>query len=168
MSTQSGDRDLGMALYRVKDYVDNLLAQGLDEGRDAAFRNARDQYRNLMLLTQRRGVLNGGSGNVQGSSLAGLLQQKDKAGYLYGKNQSDLYNAARFSQAFRPLFGDSGTATRSVLPTASDVVMSAPTNLLVDSYLKFPMSTAYGGNAIGRSAPIAGAIGGGITGREMY
>jgi hypothetical protein len=168
MTSAGGDRDMGLALYSVKDHVDSLLAVGLDETRGAAFKEARNQYRNLMLLTQRNGILNPGSGNVHGNALGGLLQQKDKAGYLYGKNQSDLYNAARFGQAFRPLFGDSGTATRSVVPSATDMALTMPTNILTEAYLKYPQLTGHTGNAIGRAAPLAGLLGGGMVGREMY
>lgn len=168
MTSQSGDRDLGLALYSVKDYADNLLAQGLDKARGEAFREARNQYRNLMLLTQRTGVLNAGAGNVHGNALGGLLQQKDKPGYLFGKNQSDLYNAARFAQGFRPLMGDSGTATRSPLPSATDVALSMPTNVAVEAYLRHPLSTVVGGEAVSKMAPLTGILGGGMIGREMY
>ena len=88
MSTQSGDRDLGLALYRVKDYVDELLAQGLSPERAQTFDQARQQYRNLMLLTQRSGVVTPASGDVNGRALATLLQSKDKRGYTFGENRS--------------------------------------------------------------------------------
>lgn len=138
MTTASGDRQLGMALFKVKDMADDLLASGLDGKTAQLFDNARGQYRNLMLLTQRQGVINPSTGNIQGNSLASLLQQKDKAGYLFGKNDSDLYNAARFAQAFKPIIGDSGTATRMPLPSPTDFVLSLPFNLATRAYTSSP------------------------------
>lgn len=168
MVTQGGDRDIGIALYKVKDYVDNLLESGMPEDMLSAFRDARSQYRNLMLLTQRNGVINPSSGNVAGNALGGLLQQKDKAGFLFNKNQSDLYNAARFAQAFRPIVGDSGTSTRSALPSATDVVLSAPMTMATNAYLAFPHAVTYGAEGAAKALPITGLLGGGMVGREMY
>ena len=112
MTSQGGDRDMGQALYDVKNHVDDLVQSGLS-GEDAAiYAAARNQWRNLSLLTK-PGVVNSSSGNVSGLNLANMLARTDKAGFLYGHNTSDLYQAARFAQAFRPLVGDSGTATRS-------------------------------------------------------
>lgn len=168
MTSANGDRALGIALFNVKNHVDDLLADGLDESTAAAFKEARNQYRNLMLLTQRNGVINPSSGNVQGNALAGLLQQKDKPGFLFNKNQSDLYNAARFAQAFRPIVGDSGTATRGTLPGVTEAVVSAPLNVAGNAYLAFPGLVTYGSQATGRTAPLLGLLGGGAIGREMY
>ena len=168
MTTQGGDRDLGIALYKVKDYVDNLLESGLSDDALAAFREARSQYRNLMLLTQRNGVINPSSGNIAGNALAGLLQQKDRAGFLFNKNQSDLYNAARFAQAFRPIVGDSGTATRSLLPGLMEAAVSAPINVVSRAYLQYPEMVTYGAQGVAKSLPMMGLLGGGAVGREMY
>lgn len=168
MTSRGGDRDMGIALYKVKDYVDNLLESGMTDDALAAFRDARNQYRNLMLLTQRQGVINPSSGNVQGNALASLLQQKDRPGFLFNQNQSDLYNAARFAQAFRPIVGDSGTATRSVMPSATDVVLSVPTNVATQAYLAFPHAVTYGAQGVSKSLPMAGLLGGGAIGRELY
>lgn len=138
MSTPSGDRDMGIALYRVKDYVDDLLAQGLSPERSTAFNEARGQYRNLMLLTQRTGVVNPSTGNVSGRSLANVLQSKDKRGYLYGANQTPMYDAARFAQGFPPIVGDSGTATRMPLQGLTDLVMRVPMNVATRAYTSSP------------------------------
>lgn len=138
MSTPTGDRDLGLALYRLKDYVDDLLQQGMDSTRQGAFQQARQQYRNLMMLTSRVGVVNPTTGNVSGRTLANVLQQKDKGGFMFGRNQSGMYDAARFSQAFAPIVGDSGTATRSALPGPTDFVLSLPFNLATRAYTSSP------------------------------
>ena len=115
MTTASGDRDLGKALFQAKEFVDDLIEEGLDPAQRRAFQELRKQYRNYSLLTSRNNIINPSSGNVNLNALAGALQSKDKSGFLRGGNQSELYNAARFGQAFRPLVGDSGTATRSSL-----------------------------------------------------
>lgn len=183
MTSASGDRQLGMALFQVKDMADDLLASGLSGETRQLFDAARGQYRNLMLLTQRAGVVNPSSGNVQGNALAGLLQQKDKGGFLYGRNSSDMYDAARFAQAFRPIVGDSGTATRAPLPSPTDFVLSLPFNLATRAYVSSPVVSASAGAAnalnrgvmpggpagqiIGPRMGYAGLLGGGLLGQAQ-
>lgn len=147
MVSPQGDRAMGMALFQVKEHVDDLLQQGLSGETAKTFGNARNQYRNIMLLTQRNGVVNPSSGDVAGNALAGLLQQKDKAGFLFNKNNSDLYKAARVSQAFRPLFGDSGTATRSMITSPTDFALTLPFNIATRSYASSPVVNASAGIA---------------------
>lgn len=138
MTTQSGDRDLGLALYQVKDYVDDLLQQGMDPARAATFQAARAQYRNLLMLTSRQGVVNPSTGNVSGKSLANLLGSKDKAGFMFGRNESPMYDAARFAQAFGPIVGDSGTATRAPIQGITELMMRIPMNLAARAYTSAP------------------------------
>lgn len=158
MTSPQGDRELGMALGRIKEYVDDLVAQGLTGERLARYNATRDQYRNLSLLTSRVGAINPSTGNVNGSILANALQQKDKAGFLFGRNQSDMYNAAKFSQAFRPLVGDSGTATRMPLPSPTDFVVSLPFNLATRAYTSSPtVNAALRTQAAANTASQAGA-----------
>jgi hypothetical protein len=145
MTSPSGDRAMGMALFQVKEHVDDLLESGLKGQTLKKFGEARQQYRNLMLLTQRNGVINPSSGDVAGNALAGLLQQKDRGGFLFGKNQTPLYEAARFAQAFRPIVGDSGTATRSALPSPTDFVLSLPFNIATKAYTSGPVVNASAG-----------------------
>lgn len=149
MTSANGDRQLGMALFQVKDFADDLLQQGLKGETKKAFQEARQQYRNLMLLTQRQGVINPSTGNVQGNALASLLQQKDRPGFLFGKNQSELYKAARFAQAFRPIVGDSGTATRSTLTGPMDILLSAPFNVATRAYTSAPVTSMASGVGAG-------------------
>lgn len=154
MTTPSGDRDLGAALYDAKDYVDDLLMQGMTPGRAADFQLARSQYRNLMLLTRRAGTINPSSGNVAGRSLANVLQSRDRRGFLFGENRSPMYDAARFSQAYAPIVGDSGTATRSSVPSPTDFVLSLPFNLASRAYVSSPaVSLATAAQAAANSAP---------------
>lgn len=161
MTGATGDRDLGLGLYKVKDYVDDLLQSGMSASRAERFNLARTQYRNLMNLTSRVGIVNPSTGNVNGVSLANLLQQKDKAGFLRGGNKTGMYDAARFAQAFKPIVGDSGTATRSMtmnpLALAGNVAARAYTSPL-SLYLATKGSAA--ANAVGRLGPAArGAFG---------
>lgn len=138
MSTPSGDRDLGSALYGLKDYVDDLLLQGMSGERAARFNQARGQYRNLMLLLSRSGIVNPATGDVAGRSLATTLQMKDRRGYTFGENDSPMYEAARFSQAFQPIVGNSGTATRAPLQGPIDLLARAPLNIAGRMYTSSP------------------------------
>lgn len=134
MTSPAGDRELGQALYAVKDHADDLLQSTLS-GEDAAtYAAARQQYRALMQLTARTGNVNPSTGNVGGTSIADYLQAKDKGGFTFGRNQSDAYNAARFAQAFKPIVGDSGTATRSAGLT--QMLLALPGNALSWAYLR--------------------------------
>lgn len=157
MTSAQGDRELGRALVGIKEYVDDLVAQGLSGERLRAYDAARDQYRNLMLLTSRVGTINPSTGNVNGGALANLLQQKDRAGFLFGRNGTDMYAAARFAQAFKPLVGDSGTATRMPLPSPTDFVLSLPFNMATRAYTSSPaVNAAVSTQAAARAAAQAG------------
>lgn len=135
LSSPGGDRYLGEALYRVKDHVDDVLGQGMSKAEAAAYADTRKQYRAFKQLTARVGNVNPNTGNVNPDALANYLQQTDKNGYLLGKNPSPHYNAVRYAQAFKPIVGDSGTATRSM--NAGDVALFAPgiaANLVTRAY----------------------------------
>lgn len=165
MTSAQGDRELGMALGNVKEYVDDLVAQGLSGDKLKAYNTAREQYRNLMLLTSRVGTINPSTGNVNAGALANALQQKDRMGYLFGRNQSDFYNAARFAQAFKPIVGDSGTATRMPLPSPTDFVLSLPFNMATRAYASSPTVNAAlkaqaATNAAAQGAQAAGSAAG--------
>jgi len=152
MTGASGDRQLGMALNEVKDLSDDLISQGLTGRTQKLFDQARGNYRNLMTIESRVGIVNPSTGNVNGSTLANALQQKDKAGYLLGRNTSPMYEAARLSQAFKPIVGDSGTATRSALPSPTDFVLSLPFNVVTKAYASAPaVNLAAKGGAISRN-----------------
>lgn len=132
-SSAAGNRELGEALLAVKEHVDDALAATLTPQQQAAFATARQQYRNLMTL-ESSGVVNPSSGNVSGLNLAGALTRRDKSGFFYGRNNTPMYQAARFAQAFKPLVGDSGTATRTMELTPLNMMLSMPTRLAAQSY----------------------------------
>lgn len=136
MTSQGGDRDLGKALFAVKDHVDDILESNLSPEGKAAYSQARGQWRNLVNLTSRANVLNPSTGNVNGVALAARLAKSDRNGFLYGRNASPLYQAARFAQAFKPIVGDSGTATRSANPfNPLELALGLPANAAARFYL---------------------------------
>jgi hypothetical protein len=95
MTSPTGDRDLGQALYQVKDHVDDLLGSGMSQKELAAYNTTRKQYRALKQLTSRVSNVNPTTGDISGGNLANYLQKSDQKGYLFGKNDSDAYNATR-------------------------------------------------------------------------
>ena len=157
MTGVSGDRQLGMALNEVKDVVDDLIETGLNGRTQRLFSEARGNYRNLMTIESRVGIVNPSSGNVSGATLANTLQQKDKSGFLLGRNQTPMYDAARLVQAFRPIVGDSGTATRSAMPGPTDFLLSLPFNIATKAYTSNPViNLAANGGNISRNGLLSG------------
>ena len=142
MTTVSGDRELGQALFQIKEIVDDQLAAGLSAADQAAFQAARANYRNLMTLRSNPGVVNPSSGNVSGLNLASALTRKDPRGFMEGTNTTPMYEAARFAQAFRPIVGDSGTATRMMEITPLNMLLSMPTNIAASAYTSTPAIAA--------------------------
>jgi hypothetical protein len=138
MTTANGDRELGQALFQIKEIVDDQLAAGLSAADQAAFQAARANYRNLMTLRSNPGVVNPSSGNVSGLNLASALTRKDPRGFMEGSNTTPMYEAARFAQAFRPIVGDSGTATRTMEYTPLNMLLSMPTNIAASAYTSAP------------------------------
>jgi len=171
MTTPMGDRDLGQALFQVKEHVDDLLESSLSPAQAAEYGAARGQYRNMMNLTS-GSITNPSSGNVSGALLANKLQRVDRRGFLFGGNQSDLYNAARFAQAFKPIVGDSGTATRELglgqmalaIPGSifSRLYLSGPGQLAARGAVTIPQ--AIGGIGARLAAPVAPALLPGLPG----
>ena len=135
---------MGIALAKLKDVVDEHLKKGLSGDTLKMFNSARDEYRNLMTLTGSPGVVNSSSGDVMKNWLARTLASKDKAGYVFNRNQSDLYNAARFAEAFKPVVGDSGTATRSMSNLSLENLAKLPFGLVARLYLSQPSVAAAG------------------------
>lgn len=140
MTTANGDRELGQALFQIKEIVDDQLAAGLSAEEQAAFQAARANYRNLMTLRSNPGVVNPSSGNVSGLNLASALTRKDPRGFMEGTNTTPMYEAARFAQAFKPIVGDSGTATRTMEYTPLNMLLSMPTNIAASAYTSAPVT----------------------------
>lgn len=182
MTTAMGDRELGSALFQLKEMVDDALSAGLSKAEQEAFATARNNYRNLMTIRTASGVVNPSSGNVSGLNLASALTRKDPQGFVFGSNQTPMYEAARFAQAFKPIVGDSGTATRSMEYSPLNMLLSMPTNLAAKAYTSAPASSvltrAVGGTglmpnaleqaqveSLRKALPITGGLGlGGLLG----
>lgn len=182
MTTAMGERDLGSALFQLKEMVDDALSAGLSKAEQQAFSQARTNYRNLMTIRTASGVVNPSSGNVSGLNLASALTRKDPQGFVFGSNQTPMYEAARFAQAFKPIVGDSGTATRSMEYSPLNMLLSMPTNLAARAYTSAPASSVLtrtvGGTglmpnaleqaqveSLKRALPITGGLGlGGLLG----
>lgn len=155
MTSQNGDRALGESLFAAQEMVEDAIAGTLNATQRAAYDTAREQYRNLMTLTARSNVVNPASGDVSGRSLATSLMTRDRAGYTMGGNNAEMYDAARFVQAFPEIVGNSGTATRSI--GAADYLTGLPGNLLMRAYLSPPVAAAAraGAGATGTGARLA-------------
>jgi hypothetical protein len=138
MTTVMGDRELGSALFQLKEIIDDTLAQGLSAAEKAKFQAARTNYRNLMTIRSNQGVVNPSTGNVSGLNLASALTRKDPQGFVFGQNQTPMYEAARFAQAFKPIVGDSGTATRTMELSPVSMMLAAPTNIAARAYTAQP------------------------------
>jgi hypothetical protein len=100
----------------------------------AEFSAARGEYRNLMMLTSRTGVVDPTTGWVSGRNLANVLQMADKKGFTRDRNRTDMYDAARFAKAFGPAVGDSGTATRSPIQGITEMALRIPYNVAARAY----------------------------------
>lgn len=161
MTQPNGDRELGKALFDAQNVVEDAIQGTLSKAQQAAYKEAREQYRNLMLLTAKTNVVNPASGNVNARTLANTLMQKDRGGFTMGRNTSDMYGAARVLQAFPDIVGDSGTATRSL--GAADYLASLPGALASKLYLSQPVVSASktGAGALG----IAGRLGAPVADR---
>jgi hypothetical protein len=100
MTSKMGDRQLGLALFKLKDHVDNLIGSTIaDPGLSTRYATALTQYRVFSQLTNRPSLLNSATGDVNFSNYGKFLQRADRQGYTFGGNQSALYNAARWGQA---------------------------------------------------------------------
>lgn len=100
MSSPMGNKALGRSLSAVKEHVEDLIQNSIQDPQTAsAYAAARPQYRTYNTLINRPSILNSSTGDVNLNNLGKYLQKADKPGYTKGGNTSDLYNAARYGQA---------------------------------------------------------------------
>ncbi len=153
---RKGDMLEAEALQRFKDSLDDLLLEGVeDPALLKELQEAKQMYRTLKVL-ESPGVVNSASGNVSAKTLGNVLASKDKRGYFYGGNDSDLYNLARFAKAF-PTIADSGTATRMSLneisnPTALGIAGRVLGPQVSKAYLKGGEAAIDTAGKVGRGA----------------
>lgn len=108
-------------LEKMVDELDNLAESSITNRRDlAALREARQQWFHLKALEKTKGTIKAG-GSVSASSLAATLRSMDKGGFLRGRRNDELYERVRAMDKFRPVVGDSGTATRMTVPVAAQL-----------------------------------------------
>lgn len=110
------------ALREAKERIDDLFERSMGQDELAAFRKAREQWRNLINVSK---ATDTATGNVSGLKLANRLATKDEHGYVFGNNKSPLYNAARASKQYKDIVGDSGTASRMFVPMAINALSGA-------------------------------------------
>lgn len=155
MQSPNGDRDVGIALYKVKDGVDDLLTQGMPADQAKEFEQARSQYRSLMQLTHGSNNVNVDTGNVNGTTIGNYLQRTDRNGYTFGRNSSPAYQATRFVRGHPGIVGNSGTATRSVgFGDLWQAPFGIPLNMASRLYYGNPAGVARG--ALGAEEAYAG------------
>jgi len=98
---------LGQAIDDMIETLDDAAQHSLPAGKSKVLAQARKQWATLRTLEK---SMNGES--VSGTKLANQLRKRDPKGFTYGFKDNDIYTAARFADRFKPLVGDSGTATR--------------------------------------------------------
>ena len=119
MTSQQGDREIGLALFDLLDSLDNAAARVMTQAERQAFDVARREWGHLRTLTD-TSIVNE-QGNVSLLKLANKLRSKDTAGYSrggitgIGTPTQDLYTAARWAQSFKQP-GTSQTAERLSMP----------------------------------------------------
>ena len=153
MSSPMGDRALGRSLSAVKEHVEDLIQNSIqDPQAAAAYAIARPQYRTFQTLTNRPSILNSATGDVNLNNLGKYLQKADKTGYTKGGNTSDLYNAARYGQA-------------SGVPTAPPgFSLATPWKLPLYGLTHNPVARATGGLLSRGLSPTAPALPGATRG----
>jgi hypothetical protein len=113
LSSQAGDRDFGLALYQVKEALDDAMERSMGVATRKRYQEARHKWRILKALDA-RGALHE-RGDVSASTLAGYFGRTDKAGYKRGGNVENMYESLRAARRFSDMVGSSGTAERSSL-----------------------------------------------------
>lgn len=136
-SKRMTDPAQAQALREVQNLILDDIGRGLSPEAEAAFREARGQYRVFSMVADKPNILNPSTGTISGPNLASTLQRTDRTGFALGRNETPMYDAARFAQAFKPLVGDSGTATRSPM-NMLEMAASIPINIGTRAYASTP------------------------------
>lgn len=136
-SLRMKDPAQAQALREVQHLILDDIGNGLAPEAQQAFNQARQQYRAFSMLADKPNALNPSTGHVSGPNMANTLQRADRTGYALGRNDSELYDATRFSKAFPAVVGNSGTATRMPM-NMLETALSIPLNVATHAYTSTP------------------------------
>lgn len=162
VSSQTGNRNLGLSLFKVREIVDDSLQNQLSPQERAAFSKARENYRNLMSIVSNPSIANTATGDISAPNLGNYLSRKERAAFVFGKGNpspetEDMYKAVEAARALRPIVGDSGTSTRGFLPwLLASSGLAGATGMLSGSQeaalmgALSPFALAGGANAVSR------------------
>lgn len=112
--TKKDDPELNAALSRLRESVDDAIERSLPAAEAEGLRTARNQYRNLNIVSQSLGTgAEAQAGNVSLKNIANVLSNRDRVGYARGRG-GQLEELSRISGiiANPP---SSGTAERTYL-----------------------------------------------------
>ena len=161
----SKNQEVGYWARQIREQLDEALLRSVGPEDAARLTTARGQYR-VLITAMNSNAVNTAKGAVSPGLLANAFSRSDKAGFIEGANQSNLYNALRFYKAFPSIVGDSGTATRAPFQGLTDLAMRIPAGVASRAYLSGPSVAAATGtqkaanrlgvgvnNAIGSTSP---------------
>lgn len=146
LTTANGDREMGIALYRAKDALDEAISNSLTSGQRRQFNKARREYASFMDLIGSVNTIND-KGDVAAQTLRNTKKRKNAKGYIRGDDE--LTNVLKTANRYRDVVGNSGTATRLSLPLLGLTAAGAGQTLDMD-YLTNLGLALVGGSAAGR------------------
>lgn len=120
---KAGDSPNMKALSAINEVLDDIVQKGLGGAELDKFKLARKMYRNFKVLTKGANTINPATGDVSGKL---LFNELAKGGQGYNV-QGPLGDLARLSKV--PGVGDSGTASRMLLPLAGVGAVAGYTDL---------------------------------------
>lgn len=121
-STQRGDPQLSGALGDLRQSLDDAMERSITPADQAAWREVRGQYRNLLAVETAMGGAgeNTALGLVSPSQLRTAVKNMDKRRYVRGKD--DMGNLARAGEAILKPLPNSGTPARLMAAHASEAL----------------------------------------------
>ena len=115
-SGKASQAKYGFQVAGVKEALDDAAERTIGADYVDAFKALRQDYKTYKNLLQGR-VINEETGDVNLNNLANILRKQDETGYRMGRNESDLYEATRFTRAFPGEGVNSLTARRQSIPS---------------------------------------------------
>jgi len=100
LNSEGGNREVGLALQRVRNHVEDLIESHIaDPGLRASYAAARPQYGLLQDVRYNPTVLNASTGRANMDALGRYLQRNNPAYTAEGASDTPLFNAAMWGQA---------------------------------------------------------------------